>query len=150
MSGRKKINVLFISIKNSARSQMAEAFLENLAPEQFQVSSAGTSPDLKINPIAVEVMREIGIDISNKEPKGLLNYLPHTGFFDYIITICDKDEDIRCPAFSDKTKKLHWNIQNPEIGESYDEKIEKMREIRDIIAENVRKFVEEVKKIKDF
>lgn len=141
----KKIRVLFLSIKNDARSQMAEGFLKHMAPSEFEVFSAGMLPALELNPVAVQVMTEHGIDISKNTPKGLLNLLPSASVFNYIITICDEKEDIRCPAFSDKrTKKLHWNIENPDVSTSYEEKLNIMRKIRDEIGKKVKEFVKEV------
>ncbi|MCM8758998.1 MAG: arsenate reductase ArsC [Candidatus Omnitrophica bacterium] len=144
---KNKIRVLFISIKNDARSQIAEGFLKNIAPSDFEVSSAGTLPALELNPVAVQVMAERGIDISNQYPKGLLSLLPGASAYDYIITICDENEDIRCPAFTDENiKKLHWNIKNPDVRGSYEDKLKRMRTVRDQIEKKVREFVREVLK----
>ncbi|MCM8815688.1 MAG: arsenate reductase ArsC [Candidatus Omnitrophica bacterium] len=140
-----KTRVLFISIKNDARSQIAEGFLKHFAPFDFEVFSAGTLPALELNFFAVQVMAEQGIDISKNTPKSLLNFLPGACVFDYIITICDKNEDIKCPAFSDeKTKKLHWNIRNPDVHGSYEEKLITMRKVRDEIEQKVKEFVRTV------
>ncbi|MCM8788497.1 MAG: arsenate reductase ArsC [Candidatus Omnitrophica bacterium] len=141
----RKIRVLFISIKNDARSQIAEGFLKHFAPFDFEVSSAGTLPALELNPIAVQVMAEQEIDISGNSPKSLLNFLPGASIFDYIITICDKNEDIKCPAFSDKKiRKLHWNIKSPDVQGPCEDKITTMRKIRDEIEEKVKEFVRTV------
>ena len=143
---KKKIRVIFISIKNDARSQIAEGFLKHLSGDDFEVSSAGTVPAIEINPLAVRVMAEKGIDISKNSPKSLLHFMPHTGIFDYIITLCDENEDIRCPAFSDKTKKMHWNIKNPDVPcAGYEEKLALMRKSRDEIYEKIKEFIESVK-----
>lgn len=142
----RKIRVLFISIRNDARSQIAEGFLKEIAPFDFEVSSAGTLPAQEMDTAAIHVMAEKGIDISKNEPKGLLNLLPGASAFDYIITLCDKNEDIRCPAFIDeRSKKLHWNIGNPCLRlNSYEEKLAIMRKIRDEIERKVREFVRSV------
>ncbi|HOL50072.1 MAG TPA: arsenate reductase ArsC [bacterium] len=146
---QKKTRVIFISIQNDARSQIAEGFLKHLAGDEFEVFSAGTVPATELNPLAVTVMTEKGIDISRNTPKSMLHFIPHTGIFDYIITVCDENEDVKCPAFTDKTQKLHWNIKNPSsrfIG--YDEQLDLMRKTRDQIYEKVKEFVKSVKYLK--
>jgi len=126
---------------------MAEAFLNEFAADWFEVASAGTSLATRINHLAVIAMQELGIDISKNEPKSLLHFLPSTRPFDYIITLCDPEEDLHCPAFSDRTKKLHWSIKNPNLKSgSYDEKLDYMRKVRDQILENIKEFIEMVKK----
>lgn len=143
---KKKIKVLFVSIKNSARSQIAAGILRYLAPDDFEVSSAGISPALELNPFAVIVMNEIGIDISRENPKSLLHFIPHTGIFDYIITICNKKEDRKCPAFSAGTKKIHWDIKNPETRcTSYEKSLQSMRAVRDEIYKKVEEFIKSVR-----
>ncbi|MGB9643002.1 MAG: arsenate reductase ArsC, partial [Candidatus Ratteibacteria bacterium] len=112
-------------------------------------SSAGTVPAIELNPLAVRVMAEKGIDISKNSPKSLLHFMPHAGIFDYIITLCDETEDIRCPAFSDKSKKLHWNIKNPDVPcAGYEEKLALMRKIRDKIYEKIKDFIKSVETLK--
>lgn len=142
----KKSKILFVSIKDSARSQIAAGILRHLAPDDFEVSSAGISPSLELNPFAVMVMNEIGIDISKETPKSLLHFLPHTGIFDYIITVCSKKEDKKCPAFSAGIKKIHWDIKNPEVRcSSYEKGLEIMRKVRDDIYKKVEEFVKSVR-----
>src|SRR5436190_879266 len=102
-----KQKVLFVCIHNSARSQMAEAFLNQTCGEQFSAQSAGIEPG-KLNPVVVEVMREVGIDMSRNETKSVENLIQSGAHFDYVITVCDETSAERCPVFPGKTQRLHW------------------------------------------
>ena len=103
--GRKK--VLFICVHNSARSQMAEAFLNKLAENKFEVQSAGIEPGM-LNPIVVEAMKEIGIDISQNKTKSVKQFIDRQ--FDYVITVCDESG---CPVFPGKAEHIHWSFPDP-------------------------------------
>ena len=93
-----KPKVLFICIHNSARSQMAEALLKRLAPDRFDVFSAGLEPG-SLNPLAVTVMGEMGIDISGNKTKKVFDFIKEGILFAYVITVCDESTAERCPIF---------------------------------------------------
>jgi arsenate reductase (thioredoxin) len=105
-----KTRVLVLCTGNSARSQMAEGFLKSLDPD-LEVYSAGTQPSVHVNPAAVQVMQEIGIDISHGLPKNVSQFLKDS--FDYVITVCD-DADQNCPVFTGQVKcRLHIGFSDP-------------------------------------
>ena len=133
-----KKKILFLCTGNSCRSQMAEGFLNNLGRERFIAFSAGSKPS-SINPFAVRVMQEKGIDISNNKSKHLNKYIDDA--FDYIITVCDNAKD-SCPIFPDNYTKLHWDIEDPaEYAGTEEEILNFFRTIRDKIESNVREFI---------
>ncbi|MEO1765786.1 arsenate reductase ArsC [Thiobacter aerophilum] len=103
------VRVLFLCTGNSARSQMAEAFLRTMGKEHFAVFSAGTEPKA-LHPLAVQVMREAGIDISGQRSKDLTEFLNQE--FDYIITVCDRARD-NCPTFPGDNARIHWRFEDP-------------------------------------
>ena len=106
-----KQRVLFLCTGNSARSQMAEAFLRKYAGDVLESHSAGLEPK-GVNPLAVEVMREIGIDISNQQSKGIEMYLGKM-LFQYLITVCD-DAEKNCPTvWPGVNTRLHWSFEDP-------------------------------------
>jgi arsenate reductase len=108
----KKKKVLFICIHNSARSQMAEAFLNQLCDGEFEAQSAGLEPGT-LNPIVVEAMREIGIDISQNKAKAVFDFVKSGEAFTYVITVCDEASAERCPIFPGVTTRLHWGFPIP-------------------------------------
>ena len=133
-----KKKILFLCTGNSCRSQMAEGFLNNLGRERFIAFSAGSKPS-SINPFAVRVMQEKGIDISNNKSEHLDKYL--SDVFDYIITVCDNAKD-SCPIFPGNHNKLHWDIEDPaEYAGTEEEILNFFRTIRDKIESNVREFI---------
>lgn len=143
MTTRKKIKVLFVCIHNSARSQMAEAFLNQLAGDRFEAQSAGLEPGV-LNPLAVEVMREAGLDISAKQTKGVFDFYKRGAIFNYVITVCDEASAERCPIFPGITKRLHWSFADPAaLPGSWEEKIEAASLIRDEIRQSVLTFISE-------
>ena len=103
-----KKNVLFVCIHNSARSQMAEAFLNQMCGDEFQAQSAGIEPG-RLNPIVVEAMREIGVDISGNKTKSVADMLQSGQVFAYVVTVCDETSAERCPVFPGGTTRLHWS-----------------------------------------
>ncbi len=107
-----KQRVLFVCIHNSARSQMAEAFLKQLAGDKFDVESAGLEPG-KLNPAVVEVMKEIGIDISRNTTKSVFDLLKQAKLYSYVITVCDESQSERCPIFPGVRQRLHWSFTDP-------------------------------------
>jgi len=140
----KRKKVLFVCIHNSARSQMAEAFLETLGGDRFEAHSAGISPG-KLNPLAVEVMREVEVDISGKETKSVFDYFKEGTFFSYVITVCDQASGEKCPVFPGRVKRLHWSFPDPSAFQgTYQEKLEKTRQVRDEIKEAVSRWLKEL------
>jgi arsenate reductase len=132
-----KQNVLFVCIHNSARSQMAEAFLNRLCGGQFEASSAGLEPG-KLNPVVVEAMREIGIDISGNRTKSVSEMIASGTPFAYAITVCDEASAERCPVFPGATKRLHWGFPDPSGFQGTPvEKLERTRAVRDLIRAKV-------------
>src|ERR1035437_6467697 len=107
-----KIKVLFVCVHNSARSQMAEAFLKQLGGEEFEVESAGMEPGI-LNAIVIEVMQEIDIDISKNETKSVFELFKKGRLFDFVITVCDAAKAERCPIFPGITKRLNWSFEDP-------------------------------------
>lgn len=132
-----KETVLFVCIHNSARSQMAEAFLNKLAGDRIAAESAGIEPG-KLNPIVVEAMREIGIDISGNETRSVADVIASGRSFNYVITVCDETSAERCPLFPGGAKRLHWGFPDPSAFEgSPQEKLVRTREVRDLIRAKV-------------
>jgi len=138
-----KIKVLFVCVRNAARSQIAEAFLKKIGGEKFYVESAGFEPGA-LNPIAVEVMKELGIDISNNRTKSVFDFFKQGKLYNYVITVCDGASGEKCPLFPGITKRLHWEFDDPSTFEgSHDKKLEKMRVIRDKIKLKIEEFLQE-------
>jgi len=139
-----KAKVLFICIHNSARSQMAEAFLNRICGEQFEAGSAGLEPG-KLNPIVVEAMKEIGIDISGKQTRAVFDVFKSGKAFEYVITVCDETSAERCPIYPGVTKRLHWSFPDPSALQGTHEQIlERTRQIRDMIKSQIEKWCGEV------
>ena len=137
----KKIKVLFVCIHNSARSQMAEAFLNHLAGGRFEAQSAGLEPGT-LNPLAVEAMAEVGIDISANQTKGVFDFFKRGAMFNYVVTVCDGANAERCPIFPGITRSLHWSFADPAALEgTHEEKLTVVRRIRDEIRAAVVSFV---------
>ncbi|HEY7593900.1 MAG TPA: ArsR family transcriptional regulator [Actinophytocola sp.] len=106
---RRAVRVLFLCTGNSARSQLAEAFLAHVAGERVQVASAGSHPK-RLHPSAVRAMREYGIDIAGRRSKHLDEFAGHR--FDHVITLCDKVREV-CPEFPGAPEAIHWSIPDP-------------------------------------
>ena len=135
-----KTRVLFVCIHNSARSQMAEAFLNQLCPDEFEAHSAGMGPG-KLNPVVVEAMQEIGIDISGNPTKSVFDMFKTGKMFAYVITVCDEASAERCPIFPGVTKRLQWSFPDPSsVQGSHEEKLAKTREVRDAIKAKVEEW----------
>jgi arsenate reductase len=128
-----KQKVLFICIHNSARSQMAEAWLNYLCRDYFEAQSAGLEPG-KLNPLAVQVMAEVGIDISKKKTQSTFDVLKSSQLFSYVITVCDETSAERCPIFPGPAQRLHWSFPDPSaVTGTEEEKLASVRIIRDEI-----------------
>jgi arsenate reductase len=139
-----RIKVLFVCIHNSARSQMAEAFLNQLAGDVFEAFSAGLEPG-KLNPIVVEAMKEVGIDISGNKTKSVFEFYKKSERFNYVFTVCDEASGERCPIFPGIAKKIHWGFPDPSaLAGTREEKLAKTREIRDLIKAKIEEFIKTV------
>ena len=139
-----KKKVLFICVHNSARSQMAAALLNQRCGEFFQADSAGLEPG-KLNPLAVEVLREAGIDISRNKTRAVFDVFVSGELFAYVITVCAESEAAGCPIFAGVTKRLHWSFPDPsKLTGSYEERLEGTREIRDQIGDRIEAWCNEV------
>ncbi|MFQ6675484.1 MAG: arsenate reductase ArsC [Fidelibacterota bacterium] len=136
MSRRKK--VLFVCTGNSCRSQMAEGLLRHLAPERFDVFSAGTHPT-RVHPMSIRVMKEWGIDISHHTANHVDEYLDRN--VDIVITVCDNARET-CPVFPGDVEQIHWNIPDPFAGWSEDDRfVERYRSTRNLIRNHVEEFL---------
>ena len=133
-----KTNILIICTGNSCRSQMAEGFLKSLDPS-LEVFSAGTKPEKQVNPNAIEVMKEIGIDISDHFPKLVDVFVNES--FDYVITVCDNAKEA-CPVFFGSVKhRLHMGYEDPADAKGTNEEILIVyRKVRDEIRTEFTKF----------
>ena len=138
-----KTKVIFLCTHNSARSQMAEAFLKKYAGDYFDVYSAGFDPK-PIHPYTIKVMQEIGFDLSKQQPKELWQLIQKE-YFGIAITVCKKSE-VDCPTIPGTSTRLYWNIDDPAALEGTDEeKLAKFREVRDQINEDVKSFLKDRK-----
>jgi arsenate reductase len=130
--------VLFICTRNSSRSQMAEALVNHDLAGKYEAFSAGTEPS-SVNPLAIAVMKELGIDISQKRSKGLEEFAGQE--FDYVITLCSQADEA-CPVFFGGTKKIHMGVPDPTATAGSDEeKLAAFRKVRDLIRDQVIGFL---------
>jgi arsenate reductase len=133
------IRVLFVCTGNSARSQIAEALLRDFGGADFEVMSAGTEPK-GVNPFAVRVLDEIGIDWSGAQSKSVTEFIGRP--FDYVITVCDRARQT-CPVFPGDHNTLHWGLDDPaEVEGTEEPKIEAFRRTRTEVATRLRPFIE--------
>ncbi len=137
-----KIRVLFLCTSNSARSQMAEAFLRKYAGDKYEAYSAGIEPK-EIHPLAKKVMSEIGIDISRQRSKALKEYMGRV-HFGYLITVCSKADE-QCPTtFPGMGQRLRWDFEDPAKFEgTEEEKLNKFREVRDLIKQQIQEWIKD-------
>jgi arsenate reductase len=135
-------NILFFCTGNSARSQIAEAILRQRAGDQFQVFSAGTDPRPEVFPPAVEVMREIGIDISGQEPKGVAHLLGRV-HFETVIVVCG-DAEQKCPTIFGSAPRLFWPFDDPVAATGSKENVLAVcRRVRDEIDARICQWLQE-------
>ncbi len=137
-----KKRVLFICVHNSARSQMAEAWLNHTCGEYFEAQSAGLEPGT-LNPLAVQVMAEAGIDISKKKTQAVFDVFKSGQLFAYVITVCDETSAEKCPIFPGPATRLHWPDPS-EVQGSETAKLEEVRLIRDEIRAKIAQWCEEI------
>lgn len=134
--------VLFLCVHNSARSQMAEAFLKSLGGGRFEAESAGLEPGT-LNPYAVRAMAEVGIDISANATKSAFDLFKAGRVFQVVVAVCSKEAAERCPTFPGLAERHHWPFPDPASFTGDDEAImAQVREVRDSIRAAVEEFVE--------
>jgi arsenate reductase len=139
-----KTRVLFVCVHNSARSQMAEAFLTALAGDRFEAVSAGLEPG-PLNPLAIEVMKEAGIDISKNAAKSVFDIFRSGALFGFVIAVCDAETAQRCPIFPGITRTLVWSFPDPAAFQGTgEERLAQARVLRDAIRAKVQAFVKDV------
>lgn len=136
-----RTKVLFLCTGNSARSQMAEAFLRKFAGDRFDAYSAGLEPS-EINPYTFQVMQEIGVSLDGQRSKSVREYLGKE-HFGYLITVCDHAEK-NCPTtFLGVGQRLHWSFEDPAAFDGTPEaRLQKFREVRDLIEKRIRNWLE--------
>ena len=133
--------VLFICVHNAARSQMCEALLKHYGGDRFDAQSAGLEPG-ELNPLAVEVMAEIGIDISQNQTKSVFDVWKSGEVFEYVIAVCDAESAEKCPIFPGLTNRLHWPFHDPsKLMGTHEQQLQKVRKIRDEIAAKVQNWL---------
>ncbi len=138
-----KTNVLFLCTGNSARSQMAEAFLRKYAGDRFEVHSAGLKPK-DINPLTIKAMDEVGIDIRHQTSKGVKDYMMRIPF-SHVITVCaDADENCPRPLWH-RGEKYHWPFDDPAQAQGREtDKMAVFRRVRDEIEAKIKAWVAEL------
>jgi arsenate reductase len=138
---KQKHRVLILCTGNSVRSQMAEGLLRHLSAGQHDVYSAGTSP-IGVNPLAIEAMREIGIDISGHRSKPVSEF--EGQHFATVITVCDSAAQ-QCPVFPGAPERIHWSIWDPGAATgTHEERLQAFRQVRDDLQSRLRSFVDSV------
>jgi arsenate reductase len=138
-----KQKVLFICVYNSARSQIAAALLNEACGEFFEAQSAGLEPGT-LNPLAVEALQDIGIDISGNETQSVFEVFKTGQLFAYVITVCSESESKGCPIFAGVTKRLHWPFPDPlQFTGTHEQKLAKTRELLEEIRAKIDDFCEE-------
>jgi arsenate reductase len=139
-----KKKILFVCIHNSARSQMAEAFLNQICGDEFEASSAGLEPG-KLNPVVVEAMGEACIDLSRNQTRAVSDFIKSGQTFTYVITVCDEASAERCPIFPGGASRLHWSFPDPsKFQGTHEEKLARTREVRDRIKQKISQWCDEV------
>ena len=137
-----KPRVLFLCTGNSARSQMAEAWLRHYAGDHYEVHSAGLEPK-GINPYTIQVMEECGLDLSGQRSKALAEYLGKVNF-GYLITVCGNAEK-NCPIFPGISQRMHWPFDDPADFEGINaEKLARFRQVRDEIETRIIAWLREL------
>jgi arsenate reductase len=135
------LRILILCTGNSARSQMAEGLLRDMAGDRMEVASAGVAPT-QVRTEAIVVMKEIGIDISNHNSKSIDEFL--TQPFDFVITVCDNANQL-CPTFAGASPRIHWSIGDPaKVTGSVEDKLQAFRLARNELRGRLEKFVKDV------
>lgn len=140
-----KTKILFVCIHNSARSQMAEAFVNTYHNDKFFAESAGLEPGT-LNPLVVKSMSEIGIDISGYKTKDVFDFFKEGKIFNYVITVCDEASGQRCPIFPGALKKINWSFEDPStFSGTEEEKLKRIAKVRDEIKIKIEEFINSIK-----
>jgi arsenate reductase len=138
-----KHKILFVCIHNSARSQMAEAFLNKYGHEHFIAESAGIEPGI-LNPNVIKTMQEVGIDLSQKGTQGVFDLFRMGKSYHAVITVCEAASAERCPIFPGRVKRIAWSFEDPSAFKGSPEEIlENTRRIRDEIEKSILDFIKE-------
>lgn len=139
---QEKPSVLFVCVHNTARSQIAEEYLRRFGGDLFEVESAGLTPG-ELNPYVVELLREDGIDISQKKTRSVVDLYRSGRTYAYVITVCSREAEENCPVFPGPVRRLSWPFPDPAKFEgTRAEILEKTRQVRDVIREEVKQFVD--------
>lgn len=137
----KKQKVLFVCVHNATRSQMAQAWLTHLAGDRFEADSAGLEPG-RLNPLAVEVMREVGLDISGHRTKSVAGLIEAGRRYDYVVTVCDEASAPRCPVVPRAGARLHWSFPDPAaFTGTPEQRLAQTRKVREAIRARVAAWV---------
>lgn len=138
--------ILFVCVHNSARSQMAEAFLNKLGEGKYIAESAGLEPG-EINPLVIKIMAEIGYDISNNSTNSVFDFYKEGRRYSYVIKVCDELSGQKCPIFPQTLNYLNWNLEDPSsIEGTHEEKLARTRLIRDEIKNLVIELIDSLNK----
>lgn len=135
----RKKKVLFVCVHNSARSVIAEAMLNQLCGDHYEAQSAGLDANVQgVNPLAVAVLEEDGIDVSDYQPRRVFDVIKTGQIFSHVIAVCDGANAERCPIFPGVTQRLHWGFPDPAALEgTWEEKLAATRQIRDRIKDQI-------------
>ena len=138
-----KIKVLFVCTQNSARSQMAEAFLNDICGEFFEAQSAGLEAGA-LNPFAVQAMAEIGLDIAGKKTRSAFDVFRQGPLLGYVIGVCDAAAMEKCPIFPGPVERLNWSFPDPAKAEGTPaQRLQVMREVRDMVRRRIEEWCAE-------
>ena len=138
------LKILFLCIHNSARSQMAEAYLNKYSGGNFIAESAGLEAG-NLNPLAVEVMKEDGIDISQNKTKNVFDFSREGRHYQYVVTVCDEASAAKCPVFPGVHKKITWSFTDPSsLTGTQEEKLATTRDVRDKIKVAVQDLIKQL------
>jgi arsenate reductase (thioredoxin) len=137
------MRVLFVCTHNSARSQMAEAFLRKLGGDEFETESAGLEPG-RLNPFVVRALQEEGIDISGKATQNVFDLYKRGNTYNYVVTVCSKEAAEKCPYFPGRVQRLQWSFPDPSTFTGTDDEVmARVRTVRDDIRQAVKGFIDE-------
>ena len=141
----RKMRILFICTHNSGRSQMAEAFMNTLAGDRFHAESAGMEPQ-PIQPLVIRAMKEVGIDISGMHSESVFQFFKEGRTYSYVITVCENELEENCPTFPRIQIRIFSGFEDPSKFEGSDEeKLEKIRRVRDQIKARVQEWIENLR-----
>lgn len=133
-----KQRVLFICVHNSARSRIAEGFMNDICGDFFEAQSAGLEAGRAVNPLAAEVMREFNIDITQKPGQVVFNVWKNGPVFAYVITVCHESDAQGCPIFPGPASRLHWPFEDPaSFTGSHEDRLDRTRAVRDAIKAKI-------------